>query len=61
MTKGLFTTTEEMYFEMFLKGRIRPVKVSPKERRDIKKENRRIAQNVKRINQGKIQGVWRER
>lgn len=50
MTKGLFTSTEEIYFQDLAKGRITPLKGASKERRDIKQENRRIAQNVRRQN-----------
>ena len=46
---------------MFVNGHIDPVKDSLMTQRDIRQNNRCIAQNIKRINQGKIQRVWRER
>ena len=52
MTKGLFTSTEEIVFQNFyVNGWGDPVKVSFQNRCEIRQENKRIAQNVKRLNQ----------
>ena len=62
MTKGLFTSTEEIKFQnAFVSGHIEPTKNSLPMRRDIHQDNRLVAQNIKRINQGRIRHLWRER
>ena len=60
--KPLFTSLEEIKFQnAFVNGHIDPVKDSLMARRDIRQDNRLIAQNLKRINHGKVHNVWRER
>ena len=53
MRKGLFTSMEEIRFQYtFVNGHIDPVAKNPsRNRNDIRQDNRRIAQNVKRLNQ----------
>ena len=55
MTKGLFTSTEEIYYEAIVKGHISPIKNSPLSGREIRQENRCVSQNVKRLNLNKRQ------
>lgn len=54
MTKGLFTSTEEIrFYETFVNGKIKVYKenIPPLNNREIRLNNRRVAQNVKRLNQ----------
>ena len=51
MTKGLFTSLEEIRFQYaFVNGHVAPVKASSMTQREIRQDNRRVAQNVKRLN-----------
>ena len=51
MTKGLFTSLEEIRFQYaFVNGHVAPDKASSMTQREIRQDNRRIAQNVKRLN-----------
>ncbi len=62
MTKGLFTSIEEIRFHnAFIKGHIAPVKNSSMVLSNVRQDNRRVAQNLKRINQRQKCSVWRER
>lgn len=54
MTKGLFTSTEEIrFYETFVNGKIKVYKenIPSLNNREIRLNNRRVAQNVKRLNQ----------
>ena len=64
MTKGLFTSTEEIrFYETFVNGRIEVYKenIPSLNNRAIRLNNRRIAQNVKRLNQISVKSRARMR
>lgn len=63
MTKGLFTSTEEIRFhDVYVMGHIESVaKSNSKNQREIRQDNRRIAQNLKRLNQTRKQSFIRGR
>jgi len=61
--KPLFTSFEEIKFQALMRGEIdtSPVEHLKTTPREMQQNNKRVAQNIKRINQGQIQAVWRER
>ena len=63
MTQGLFTSMEEIKLYSLMRGKVDTSRVKGFKitRREIEQDNKRIAQNVKRINQRQVQSVWRER
>ena len=63
MKKGLFTSMEEIRFQYaFVNGHIDPIAKNPsKNWHDVRQDNRRIAQNVKRLNQKTTQVFLRTR
>ena len=51
MTKGLFTSTEEIVFQdVYVNGHVGPAKQIFQDQRQIRRDNQRISQNVKRLN-----------
>ena len=61
--KPLFTSMEEIKLYSLMRGKVDTSRVKGFKitRREIEQDNKRIAQNVKRINQRQVQAVWRER
>ncbi len=64
MTKGLFTSTEEIeFYDILVNGNIKFSKEKTPflNNREIRLNNRRIAQNVKRLNQACVKSRARMR
>ena len=64
MAKGLFTNMEEIrFYHAFVNGNIETSKADTSfmDSRKMRQNNRRVAQNVKRLNQTKVKSHLRTR